>query len=63
MRTEMRKRLQFSSGGFRDFHSRIASMREMRKAYRILVGRPEEKRSLVRSGHTCDDNIKLDLKK
>jgi hypothetical protein len=38
-------------------------MREMRKAYRILVGRPEEKISLVRSGHTCDDNIKLDLKK
>jgi hypothetical protein len=38
-------------------------MREMRKAYRILIGELEGERSLVRSNRTCNDNIKLDLKK
>jgi hypothetical protein len=36
-------------------------MREMRKAYKILVGKPGGKRPLERSSPTCDDNIELDL--
>jgi hypothetical protein len=31
-----------------------------RKAYRILVGKPEEKRPLERSGHRWNNNIKMD---
>jgi hypothetical protein len=34
-------------------------MGEMRNAYRILVGKPELKRSLGR--HTWKDNTKMDL--
>jgi hypothetical protein len=32
-----------------------------RGAYRILVGRPEGRRSLGRPRHIWDDNIKIDL--
>jgi hypothetical protein len=32
-------------------------------AYRVLVGRPEGKRSLGKSMFRWDDNIKTDLKK
>jgi hypothetical protein len=32
-----------------------------RGAYRVLVGKPEGKRSLVRPRHRWDDNIKMDL--
>jgi hypothetical protein len=35
----------------------------MRNAYSILVGKPEVKRSLERSGRRWDDNIKRDLRK
>jgi hypothetical protein len=38
-------------------------MREGRGVYRILVGRPEEKRPLVRPSHRWEDNIKMDLRK
>jgi hypothetical protein len=31
-------------------------------AYRMLVGKPEGKKSLGRSGHRCEDNIKVYLK-
>jgi hypothetical protein len=31
-------------------------------AYRILVGRPEEKRPLRRPTHRREDNIKMDIK-
>ena len=34
---------------------------EMRGAYRVLVAKPEGKRSLVRSRRKCKDNIKMDL--
>jgi hypothetical protein len=34
---------------------------EKRNAYRILVGRPEGKRSLGRYRLKYDDNIKMDL--
>jgi hypothetical protein len=37
-------------------------MGENRKAYRILVGNPEEKRPLGRPGHRWVDNIKMDLR-
>jgi len=36
-------------------------MREGRGVYRVLVGKPEEKRPLVRPGRRLDDNINMDL--
>jgi hypothetical protein len=36
-------------------------MGEKRNAYRILAGKPEEKRPLGRSRHGRVDNIKIDL--
>jgi hypothetical protein len=35
---------------------------EKSNAYRILVGKPEGKRSLGRPGHRLVDNIKMDLR-
>jgi hypothetical protein len=37
-------------------------MGDVRGAYNILVGRPEERRPLGRPRHRCEDNIKLDLR-
>jgi hypothetical protein len=37
-------------------------MGEGRSVYRVLVGRPEGKRPLVRPRHGWEDNIKLDLR-
>jgi hypothetical protein len=37
-------------------------MGETRNAYRILVGKPEEKRPLKRPRRRWVDNIKMDLK-
>ncbi|KAJ4431071.1 hypothetical protein ANN_19664 [Periplaneta americana] len=37
-------------------------MGESRNAYRVLVGRPEEKRSLGRPRRRWEDNIKMDLR-
>jgi hypothetical protein len=37
-------------------------MGEKRNAYRILVGKPEEKRPLGRPRHRWVDNIKRDLR-
>jgi len=36
-------------------------MRERRSAYRVLMGKPEEKRPLGRSRRRLADNIKIDL--
>jgi hypothetical protein len=36
-------------------------MGEKRGAYRVLVGKPERKRPLVRLRRRWDDNIKMDL--
>jgi hypothetical protein len=36
---------------------------EVSNAYKILVGEPEGKRSLERSRHRWEDNIRVDLKK
>jgi hypothetical protein len=36
---------------------------EMRNAYKILFGKPEEKRPLGRPRHRCEDNIKMNLRK
>jgi hypothetical protein len=36
-------------------------MGEVRGAYRILVGRPEERRPLGRPRRRWEDNIKMDL--
>jgi hypothetical protein len=36
-------------------------MGELRNAYELLVGKPEEKRPLGRSRHRCED-IRMDLK-
>jgi hypothetical protein len=36
-------------------------MGEMRKAYKILIGKPEGKRPLGRSRRRCDDNIRMHL--
>jgi hypothetical protein len=40
----------------------VARMVEKRNAYRILVGKPERKRPLVRSRRWWVDNIKMDLR-
>jgi hypothetical protein len=40
----------------------VARMAETRNAYRILVGKPEGKRSLVRPKHRWVDNIKMDIR-
>jgi hypothetical protein len=37
-------------------------MGEKRNAYRILVGKPEEKRPLGRPRRRCEDNIRMDLR-
>jgi len=39
----------------------VAPMRQMRGDYRVLVGKPEEKRSLGKSRHRWEDNIKMHL--
>jgi hypothetical protein len=39
----------------------VARMGEKRVAYRILVGRPEERRPLGRPRRRWEDNIKMDL--
>ena len=39
----------------------VARMGERRGVYRVLVGKPEEKRALGRPGRTWDDNIEMDL--
>jgi len=36
-------------------------MEERRGVYRVLVGKPEEKRPLGRPRRRCEDNIKMDL--
>jgi hypothetical protein len=40
----------------------VARMGEGRGVYRVLVGRPEGKRSLGRPRHRWEDNIKMDLR-
>ncbi|KAJ4444752.1 hypothetical protein ANN_06549 [Periplaneta americana] len=40
----------------------VAHMGESRNAYRVLVGRPEEKRPLGRPRRRWEDNIKMDLR-
>jgi hypothetical protein len=40
----------------------VACMGEMRNAYRILVGKPEEKRSLGGPRRRSEDNIRMDLR-
>jgi hypothetical protein len=38
-------------------------MGEGRGVYRILAGKPDEKRPLVKLEHICEDNIKMYLEK
>jgi hypothetical protein len=33
-----------------------------RGVYRVLIGRPEDKRPLGRPRHRCEDKIKMDLR-
>ncbi|KAJ4450036.1 hypothetical protein ANN_01443 [Periplaneta americana] len=40
----------------------VARMGESRNAYRVLVGRPEGKRTLGRPRRRWEDNIKMDLR-
>jgi hypothetical protein len=40
----------------------VARMGEVRGVYKVLVGRPENKRPLGRPRRTWEDNIKLDLR-
>jgi hypothetical protein len=37
-------------------------MGEERKVYKVLVGKPEEKRPLGRPRHRLEDGIRLDLR-
>ena len=39
----------------------MARMGEGRGVHRVLVGKPEGKRTLGRPRHRCEDNIKMDL--
>jgi hypothetical protein len=39
----------------------VARMGETRNAYRILVEKPEERKTLGRTRRRCMDNIKMDL--
>jgi hypothetical protein len=39
----------------------VASMEEERGVHRVLVGKPDEKRSLGRPRRRWEDNIKMDL--
>jgi len=39
----------------------VTHMTESRNAYRVLVGKPEGKRPLVRPRHRWENNIKMDL--
>jgi hypothetical protein len=41
---------------------RVARMEKARGVYRVLVGRPEGKRPLVRHRRRWEDNIKMDLR-
>ena len=40
----------------------VACMEQSRNAYRVLVGKPEGKRSLGRPRHRLGDNIRMDLR-
>jgi hypothetical protein len=40
----------------------VALMGERRYAYRVSVGKPEERRPLERHRHRLEDNIKIDLR-
>jgi hypothetical protein len=40
----------------------VARMEDKRNAYRILVGKPERKRTIGRPTHRWVDNIKIDFK-
>jgi hypothetical protein len=40
----------------------VACMGEERKVYKVLVGKPEEKRPLGGLRHRWDDGIKMDLR-
>jgi hypothetical protein len=39
----------------------VARLGERRGAYKVLVGKPERKRQVVRPRHRLEDNIKIDL--
>ena len=39
----------------------VARMGEGRRVYRVLVGKPEGKRTLGRPRRRCVDNIRMDL--
>jgi hypothetical protein len=40
----------------------VALMREMRNAYKVLVGKPEGKRQLGRPRRRWENQIRMDLK-
>jgi hypothetical protein len=40
----------------------VARMREKMSAYRLLIGKSEEKTALGKSRCRCEDNIKIDLR-
>ena len=40
----------------------VARMEKFRNAYRVLVGKPDSKRPLVRPRRRREDNMKMDLK-
>jgi hypothetical protein len=40
----------------------VAHMGEERKVYKVLVGKPEGRRPLVRPGHRWEDGIRMDLR-
>jgi hypothetical protein len=40
----------------------VAFTREMRKAYKILVGKPKKNKPLERQRHRWEDNIQMDFK-
>jgi hypothetical protein len=43
------------------WEEQVACMEESRGVYRVLMGKPEEKRLFGRPRHRWGDNIKMDL--
>jgi hypothetical protein len=60
------QRFQFGSGvfdyRFRVENKNVSKILEFRKVYKVLEGKPEEKRPLGKPKHGWEDGIRMDLR-